>query len=82
MGVWVHGEPGAYVVVTLGSPARKDFIDGASGMLLDCWGHMPELACVDVTVWGWLWRPLQNWWELCSECSREVVRRHPLLSSV
>ena len=52
--MWVHGEPGKYVVVTLGAPVRKDFIDGASWRLLECWGKMPELACVDATFWGWL----------------------------
>ena len=54
MGVWVHGEPGAYVVVTLVSLDWKDFIDGASWMLLECWGQMPELARVDGTIWGCL----------------------------
>ena len=44
MGVGVHGEPGAYIVVTLVSPVRKDFIDGVSWMLLECWGQVPELA--------------------------------------
>ena len=58
MGVWVHGEPGAYIVVTLVSLIREDFIDGASWMLLECWGQMPELARVDVTVWGCLCRAL------------------------
>ena len=72
MGVWVHGEPGAYIVVTLVSLIREDFIDGASWMLLECWGQMPELARVDGTVWGCLW----------SEGLREVVRCHPLLSRV
>ena len=38
MGVGVHGEPGAYIVVTLMSLVREDFIDGASWMLLECWG--------------------------------------------
>ena len=61
---------------------RKDFIAGASWMLLECWGQMPELAWVDVPVWGWLCRSLEDWLELWSEGSREVVRRHPLLSSV
>ena len=28
--MWVHGEPGAYVVVTLVTLVWKDFIDGAS----------------------------------------------------
>ena len=58
MGVWVHWEPGAYVMVTLVSLDRDDFIDGVSWMLLECWGQMPELAGVDVTVWGWLCRSL------------------------
>ena len=58
MGVWVHGEPGAYIVVTLVSLIREDFIDGASWMLLECWGQMPELARVDGTVWGCLCRVL------------------------
>ena len=58
MGVWVHGEPGAYIVVTLVSLIRKDFIDGASWMLLQGWGQMPELARVDVTGWGCLCQAL------------------------
>ena len=44
MGVGVHGEPGAYVMMTLVSLVWKDFIDGASWMLLECWGQVPELA--------------------------------------
>ena len=58
MGMGVHWEPGAYVVVTLVSLIRTDFIDGASGVLLECWGQKTELARVDGTVWGWLWRVL------------------------
>ena len=58
MGVWVHGETWAYIVVTLMSLVRKDFIDSASWMLLECWGQMLELARVDVTVWGCLFRAL------------------------
>ena len=58
MGVGVHGEPGAYIVVTLMSLIREDFIDGASWMLLECWGQMPELARLDGTVWGCLCRVL------------------------
>ena len=46
----VHGVPGAYTVLTLLSLIREDFIYGASWMLLECWGQMPELARVDVTV--------------------------------
>ena len=37
MGVWVHGQPGAYIVVTLVSLIRKDFIDGAGWMLGEHW---------------------------------------------
>ena len=44
MGVGVHGEPGAYVMMTLVSLVWEDFIDGASWMLLECWGQVPELA--------------------------------------
>ena len=59
MGVWVHGEPGACVVVTMGSLVRKDFIDGSGWMLGEhWWGQVPELAWVEVTVWGRLWWPL------------------------
>ena len=58
MGVGVHGEPGAYIVVTLVSLIREDFIDGASWMLLECWGQVPELARVDGTVWGCLCQAL------------------------
>ena len=82
MGVGVHGEPGAYMVVPLASLVRQDFIDGASWMLLECWEQMPELAWVDVTVWGWLCRSLEDCLERWSEGSREVVRCHPLFSSV
>ena len=58
MGMGVHWEPGAYIVVTLVSLIRKDFIDGASWVLLEYWGQMSELARVDGTVWGWLCRVL------------------------
>ena len=58
MGVGVHGEPGANVMMTLVSLVWEDFIDGASWMLLECWGQMPELALVDGTVWGCLCRAL------------------------
>ena len=44
MGVGVHGEPGAYVMMTLVSLVWEDFIDGASWVLLECWGQVPELA--------------------------------------
>ena len=44
MGVGVHGEPGAYVMMTLVSLVWENFIDGASWMLLECWGQVPELA--------------------------------------
>ena len=54
MGVGVHGEPGAYVMMTLMSLVCEDFIDGACWMLLECWGQMPELARVDGTIWGCL----------------------------
>ena len=69
-------------MVTLMPLVRKDFIDGASWMLLECSGQMPELAWVNVTVWGWLCRSLEDWLKRWSEGSREVVRCHPLLSSV
>ena len=51
----VHWEPGAYIVVTLVTLIREDFIDGAGWMLLERWGQMPELARVDGAVWGCLW---------------------------
>ena len=35
--MWVHGEPGACVVVTMSSLVRKDFIDGAGWMLGEHW---------------------------------------------
>ena len=54
----VHGEPGAYIVVALRSLVREDFINGASWMLLERVGQMPELARVDGTVWGCLCRAL------------------------
>ena len=43
---------------------------------------MPELAWMDGVVQGGLWEPLEDWLELCSEGSKEVVRRHPFLSSM
>ena len=58
LAVGVHWKPGAYIVVTLVTLIREDFIDGASWMFLKCWGQMPELARVDGTVWGCLWRVL------------------------
>ena len=58
MGVGVHGEPGAYVVVSLGSLIRENFINGADWLLLECGGQMPELARVDVTGWGCLCQAL------------------------
>ena len=73
MGVWVHGEPRAYVVVTLVFLDRKDFIDGASWMLLECWGQMPELACVDVTVWGGCGGPYRIGWS----CVRRAAGKWP-----
>ena len=82
MGVWVHWKPGACVVVTLGSRVCEDFIDGAGWVLLECWGQVPELAWVNVTVRDGLRGPLEDWLELCSEGSGEVVRCHPLLSSM
>ena len=51
--MWVHEEPGAYVVMTVGSLIREDFIYGAGWMLGKLWwGQVPELAWVDVTGWG------------------------------
>ena len=61
MEVWVHWEPGACVVVTLGSRLREDLIDGAGWMLLECWGQMPELAWVNGAVRSGLWGPLGDW---------------------
>ena len=58
VGVGVHGEPGAYVVVSLGSFIRENFINGADWMLLECGGQMPELARVNGTIWGCLCRAL------------------------
>ena len=52
--VAVHGEQGAYVMMTLVSLIREDFIDGASWMLLEWWGQLPGLARVDGTLWGCL----------------------------
>ena len=78
----VHWEPGAYIVVILVTLIREDFIDGASWMLLECWGQMPELARVDGTIWGCLCQVLEDRLELWSEGRREVVRCHPLLSSM
>ena len=54
MGVGVHGEPGAYIVVTLVSLIRENFIDGAGWMMSERGGQMPELARVDGTIWGCL----------------------------
>ena len=51
MGVGVHGEPGAYIVVTLGSLIRENFIDGAGWMVLERGGQMPEWARVNGTIW-------------------------------
>ena len=82
VGVWVHWKPGACVVVTLGSRVCEDFIDGAGWVLLECWGQVPELAWVNVTVRDGLRGPLEDWLELCPEGSWGVVRRHPLLSVV
>ena len=48
--MWVHGEPGACVMVTVGSLFLKDFIDDAGWMLLWCWRQMPELAWVNEAV--------------------------------
>ena len=58
MGVGVRGEPGAYIVVPLGSLIRENFIDGAGWMLLERGGQMPELARVNGTIWGCLRRVL------------------------
>ena len=82
MGVWVHWEPGACMMVTLGSRVWEDFIDGADWMLLECWGQMPELAWVNWAVRSGLWGPLEDWLQLYSEGGGEVVRRHPLLSGI
>ena len=82
MGVGVHGEPGAYVMMTLVSLVWEDFIDGASWMLLECWGQVPELAWVNVTVRDGLRGPLEDWLELCSEGSGEMFGCHPVLSIV
>ena len=51
-------------------------------MLLECWEQMPELAWVNGPVRSELWGSLEHWLELCSEGSGEVVRCHPLLSSM
>ena len=70
-------------MVTMGSLVRKDFIDGSGWMLGEhWWGQVPKLAWVEVTVWGRLWRPLYDWLELCPDRHGEVVRCHPLLSSM
>ena len=58
MGVGVHGEPGAYIVVTLVFLIRENFIDGASWLVLERGGQMPELAREDGTIWGCLRRAL------------------------
>ena len=82
MRVWVHWEPRAGAVVAWESWIWEDFIDGAGWVLLEGWGQVPELAWVNVTVWDGLRGPLENWLELCSEGSGEVVEHHPLLSSM
>ena len=82
MRMWAHREPGACIVVTMRSLVRKDFIDGACRMLgKHWWGQVPELAWVDVTVWGGLWWPVEDWLELFSDGHGKVIRCHPLLSS-
>ena len=43
-------------------------VPGPGGFHIWC-----ELDVVDVTVWGWLWRPLYNWMKLWLEGSREVA---------
>ena len=50
VGVGVHGKPGAYIVVTLGSLIRENFIDSAGWMGLERGGQMPELARVGGTL--------------------------------
>jgi hypothetical protein len=81
MGMWVHGEPGACVVVTVGSLVREDFMDGASWVLVTrWWGQVSELAWVNVVGWGGLWEPLENRLELCPDGRGKVVRCHLVLS--
>ena len=60
----------------------KDLVYGAGWVLLECWRQMPELTGMDGAGQARLWGPLEDWLELCAEGCREVVRRHPLLSSV
>ena len=47
MGVRVHWEPWACLVVSLGSHCREDFIDGPGWVLLGRWCQVPELSLVD-----------------------------------
>ena len=82
MGVWAHWEPGTCMMVTLGSWVWEEFIDSAGWVLLECWGQMPELAWVNGAVRSGLWGPLEDWLQLYLEGGGEVVRRHPLLSSM
>ena len=51
-------------------------------MVVHWWGQVPELAWVDVTVWGRLWWPVEDWLKLCPDGHGEIVRCHPLLSSM
>ena len=57
-------------------------VDGPGWLLLECWCQVPELSVMNGSVWVGLWWSLEYWLELCAQGSREVVRRHPSLSSV
>ena len=80
--MWVHWEPGACRVLSEGFLCRYDFVDGPGWVLLECWCQVPELSVMNGSVWVGLWWSLKYWLELCAQDSREVVRRHPSLSSV
>ena len=82
MGVRVHWEPWACLVMSLGSRCRENFINGPGWVLLGRWCQVPELSLVDGSCWGGPWGFLEDEVKLGAEGYREMVQRHPFLASV
>jgi hypothetical protein len=50
VGVWVHCEPEACLLIAVRSQVREDLVDGAGWVLWRCRRQVPELAWVDRAV--------------------------------
>ena len=60
MRVWVHWDPWACLLMSVGSWYREDFINGPGWVLLGRWCQVLELSLVDGSCWGGLWGSLED----------------------